>query len=141
MQAIKSMNQYPHSRESLRELDPETVIDMFLSLDAKYQQLGDYARDLVAEKYGPKTERFNSPGQLLIFPNQSQNVCADSETETTASSASGSHDSNTALPIRRKKQDIPATHNRQIFREFLSLRHHHWMPNYSVPVVVQIVFR
>jgi transposase len=68
MPKSKQINHYPFTRESLRELDHETVIDMLLSLDAKYQQLGDYVRELVSDKYGRKTEHFQSPGQLLIFP-------------------------------------------------------------------------
>jgi len=68
MQAPKILPLQPHTRESLRALNPETLIDLYLSLDVKYHNLGDYVRDLVTSKYGMKNERFESPGQLLIFP-------------------------------------------------------------------------
>jgi transposase len=55
-------------RESVRAIDHDTLVDMFLALEAKLEQLGDYVRDMVTQKYGKKTERFETPGQLLIFP-------------------------------------------------------------------------
>lgn len=70
MPTTKATNHYPYTRESLRALDQDTVIDLLLSLDAKYQQLGDYVRDLVNSKYGHKNERFESSDQLFLFPNQ-----------------------------------------------------------------------
>ena len=72
MATANPTNFYPYTRENLRALDPETIIDLLLSLDAKYQQLGDYVRDLVNQKYGQKNERFETTGQLLIFPDQEQ---------------------------------------------------------------------
>ena len=80
------MNQYPYTKESLLALEPETVVDLLLSLDAKYQQLGDYVRDLVNNKYGQKNERFESPGQLLLFPNHEENS-ADSKTKNQSENA------------------------------------------------------
>lgn len=71
MQKPKANHPHPYTRESLSKLDLETLINLVLSLDEKNQQLGDYVRDLVTNKYGRKTERFESPGQLLIFPGQS----------------------------------------------------------------------
>ncbi len=69
MQALKQIQiQYPYARENLRTLDPELVIDMLLSHDAKLIQLGDFVRNMVTDKYGGKSERFEGPGQLLIFP-------------------------------------------------------------------------
>lgn len=82
MAKSKPTNHYPYTKESLRALDQETVIDMLLSLDAKYQQLGDYVRDLVNNKYGQKNERFENPGQLLLFPSGEEvNSHPESESE------------------------------------------------------------
>jgi transposase len=68
MQALQKSPKYPYSKENLLTFDPEIVVDMLLSLDAKYLQLGDYVRGIVTEKYGQKSERFEISGQLLIFP-------------------------------------------------------------------------
>jgi|AGTN01.1.fsa_nt_gi Transposase and inactivated derivatives len=68
---------HAHSKESLRAIDLETLIDMYILLDAKFQHLdsrfqllADHARELIANKYGPTTERFENPDQLLIFPDK-----------------------------------------------------------------------
>jgi len=53
-------------------LDHETVVEMLLSTDSKYRQLGDYVRDVIATKHGPKTERFE--GQLLLFPTEAESL-------------------------------------------------------------------
>jgi transposase len=82
MQALKQTHQYPYVRENLRSLDPELVIDMLLSLDAKYTQLGDYVRNLVTEKYASKSERFEGPGQLLIFPGGETAALTGNEADT-----------------------------------------------------------
>ncbi len=60
--------QHPYSREELSNVDHETLVDMLIALDARYQQLADHTRDLLNNKYGPKTERFENQGQLLLFP-------------------------------------------------------------------------
>lgn len=100
------MSQYPYSRQSLQNLDHETLIDMLLSLDAKYQLLGDYVRDLVNAKYGQKNEHFEGNGQLLIFPNN--NCAAVSEpTDSTKSDESGS----TTEPKKRTKRNTAHTRN------------------------------
>jgi transposase len=61
-------NVNPYSRENLLTLDHDTLVDIVISFDARFQQLADRARDLINEKYGRKSERFESPGQLLLFP-------------------------------------------------------------------------
>jgi transposase len=68
MQPPKILPLQPYTRESLQALDPETLINLYLSLDVKYKQLGDYVRQLVTEKYGQKNERFENPDQLQVFP-------------------------------------------------------------------------
>jgi transposase len=55
-------------RESLLATDHATLVDMYLSLEAKIDQLSDSIRDLITQKYGKKNERFEAPGQLLVFP-------------------------------------------------------------------------
>lgn len=70
MGTSKPISQYPYTRENLRELDHETLVDMVLNLDSRNQQLGDYIRDFIDNKYR-KTDRFEGTGQLLIFPEQS----------------------------------------------------------------------
>lgn len=99
MQALKQTHEYPYVRESLRALDPELVIDMLLSLDAKYIQLGDYVRNLVTEKYGSKSERFEGPGQLLIFPGGN---AADSASED-ANPAGDDNEPKIKAPPKSKK--------------------------------------
>ena len=68
MQKPETTHHYSNSRESIRSINHETLVDMFLALDTKFQQLADYVRDVVTQRYGQKNERFQSPGQLLIFP-------------------------------------------------------------------------
>jgi transposase len=72
MATAKAVNHYPLIRENLLAIEQETVVDLLLSLDAKYQQLGDYVRDLMNHKYGQKNERFDGEGQLLLFPSQEE---------------------------------------------------------------------
>ena len=40
---------------------------MFLALDTKFQQLADYVRDVVTQRYGQKNERFQSPDSSSSF--------------------------------------------------------------------------
>ncbi len=68
----------PRDRESLLAVDHVTLVDMYLALEAKIDQLGDFVRDVVTQKYGKKTERFEAPGQLIIFPG-SENESSDQE--------------------------------------------------------------
>jgi transposase len=56
------------SRSSLDGLSKEELVDAVLLLGAKVQQLSDTVRDLISSKYGRKTERFDSPDQLNLFP-------------------------------------------------------------------------
>lgn len=56
------------SRESLSDLSKDELVDAVLLLGAKVQQLSDVVRDFVTAKHGQKTERFDAPGQLNIFP-------------------------------------------------------------------------
>lgn len=84
---------YPYSRESLSNLDRETLVEMFLNLNSKYQDLSDYVRELVTSKYGRKTERFEAPGQLLLFPGGLQAGASDepeSRSESQPESSQGS---------------------------------------------------
>jgi transposase len=75
---------------------------MYLSLDSKYQQLGDYVRDLVSDKYGRKTERFEGNGQLLIFPNQ--NMSPDSDVQAEGDSSPNDANPNASATATRKKK-------------------------------------
>jgi hypothetical protein len=68
MKSSPSNKPCPRNRESLLALDKDTLVDRLLSLEAKLDQLADYVRDMVTQKYGKKTERFEAPGQLLVFP-------------------------------------------------------------------------
>jgi transposase len=83
MAKVQAINHYPLVRENLLAIEQETVVDMLLSLDAKYQQLGDYVRDFVNQKYGQKNERFAGEGQLLLFPSPEEKP---SEIEPTSES-------------------------------------------------------
>ena len=68
MQTPETTHHYTNDRERIQSINHETLVDMFLALDTKFQQLADYVRDVVTQRYGQKNERFKSPGQLLIFP-------------------------------------------------------------------------
>lgn len=70
MQPPATTHHFSNERERIQSIDHATLVDMFLALDTKFQQLADYVRDIVAQKYGSKNERFASPGQLLLFPGQ-----------------------------------------------------------------------
>lgn len=75
----------PYSRENLLTLDHETLIDMVIGFEARFQQLADHTRDLINEKYGQKSERFETPGQLLLFSatnsSESSSISDSEETE------------------------------------------------------------
>lgn len=68
MKSSQSHKPCPRDRDSLLSLDKEILVDRLLALEEKVDQLGDYIRDMVTQKYGRKNERFEAPGQLLIFP-------------------------------------------------------------------------
>jgi len=68
MSSSRSNKPAPRDRDSLLALDKDTLVDRLLTLEAKLDQLSDFIRDVVTQKYGKKTERFESPGQLLVFP-------------------------------------------------------------------------
>ncbi len=57
----------PRDRESLLSMEKDALVDMFLALEAKVDQLSDVLRDMIKDKYGKKNERFEAPGQILIF--------------------------------------------------------------------------
>ncbi len=79
MQHPDTTHHYSNERERIQSIDHETLVDMFLALDTKFQQLADYVRDIVTQKYGSKNERFASPGQLLLFPGTSAETQATSQ--------------------------------------------------------------
>ena len=74
------------------------LVDRLLSLEAKLDQLSDYVRDLVKQKYGKKNERFEAPGQLLVFPGAS----ADGGT-TESQSALSAADNDAPVDAKPKK--------------------------------------
>lgn len=82
MSRVKPASLYPYSRESLQELGQDTLIDLLLSLDAKYQQLADYVRDLVNSKYASRNERFENPDQLILFPVSNSEEATENLQET-----------------------------------------------------------
>lgn len=79
MSTSKPTNHHPYTRESLQNLDQATLIDIIVNLDATNQQLGDYIRDMLDSKYR-KSDRFESTGQLRLFPKQHE-AGGDSETD------------------------------------------------------------
>ncbi len=91
----------PHTRDSLRALDPETLIDLYLSLGVKYQHLGDYVRQLVTEKYGQKNERFENPDQLQVFAGA--NVDASESAVTGDQPGGGASPEKAPAPSKKKK--------------------------------------
>lgn len=92
------------SKEFLVTLDQEALINLVIQLDSKYQQLAESARIALAEKYGRKTEHFNHPGQLLLFPSQD----ASSESAEPQKSVQ-QQDAKTQKPghTRNQKPDLP----------------------------------
>jgi transposase len=106
MQAPQKMLQYPYSKEDLFSLDTETLVDIILSTDSKYRQLGDYVRELVIARNGRKTERFEGGGQLLIFPTKDATVDEPGSAEAPASdeTASANDETPSAKPAKPKKK-------------------------------------
>jgi transposase len=106
MQAPQKMLQYPYSKEDLLPLDNETLVDIILSTDSKYRQLGDYVRELVIARNGRKTERFEGNGQLLIFPTKDCTVGESSSAEApvTGSPDADSDETPSAKPLKPKKK-------------------------------------
>lgn len=102
MQAPKHIAPHPYSRDSLLELDRDTLVDIILSLDSRYQQLADYVRDAVTSKYGRKTERFETPGQLLVFPATNLPV-PESEPEAEEASSAQAAEPTSKTPAKDKK--------------------------------------
>jgi transposase len=74
MKSSRTDKPAPRDRDSLLALDKDTLVDRLLSLEAKVDQLSDFIRDMVTQKYGKKTERFEAPGQLLVFPGSMNEV-------------------------------------------------------------------
>jgi transposase len=68
MKQTKCTKPHPRDRESLLALDHGMLVDMYLALEGKVDQLGDCIREMMTQKYGRKNERFEAPGQLLVFP-------------------------------------------------------------------------
>jgi transposase len=95
MKASGSGKPHPRDRESLLALDKEALVDRLLSLEVKYDQLADYVRDLVTQKYGKKNDRFEAPGQLLVFPG----ATADGGTTEPQAAATGDSGS---TPVEKK---------------------------------------
>jgi transposase len=106
MEKTKPTNHYPYTKENLRELDQETLIDMFLNLDSRYQQLGDYVRELVKDKYGRKDERFVGEGQLLIFP-ELTNAAENKQSEASGNNSDDAKPTNKKKPGHSRKPQPP----------------------------------
>lgn len=87
----------PRDRESLLAVDHATLVDMYLALEAKIDQLGDFIRDAVTQRYGKKTERFEAPGQLIIFPGT-----ATETSEPESSKSTGTADSELSDSAKKK---------------------------------------
>jgi transposase len=100
------------SRDLLNSFAHEELINLVLQLLAKNQQLADYARNNVSEKYGLKTERFVSPGQLLLFPGQATQEpegAAEKGDTAAAKNESKTEDSKPKKPghSRNQRPDLP----------------------------------
>jgi transposase len=97
--------------EVLNQLDAETLIGIVMKLYEQNKQLSEQIQTLIHEKYGPKTERHEDPGQLRIFqsPDETtpQNVANEEEQKKTPPKKPG-HTRNpkpshlTTKQIRRK---------------------------------------
>lgn len=107
MHTNQATSQQSHSRDSLRGLDSETMIDMYLALETRFQHLGDYVRDLVAEKYGRKTEHFESPGQLLIFPTRKTANFAEALDDDQQSSTRSTKSEKASKPGHGRNEQLP----------------------------------
>jgi Transposase C of IS166 homeodomain len=107
MKSQKYLTSISHSRDSLRSLDIETFIDMFLALEEKYQQLGDFVRKLVIEKYGKKSERFEAPGQLSLLEVASGSANIQSSQPAPASFNSASRHGQKSRP-GHSRNELPA---------------------------------
>jgi transposase len=110
MKSQKPLTPTSRSRDSLRSLDIETFIDMFLSLEEKYQQLGDFVRELVIDKYGKKSERFEAPGQLSLLEAAGNRIDVQSSqqaTETTNTASRASQRSKSGHSRNELPADLP----------------------------------
>lgn len=111
MQAPRQQLQYPYSREELCSLDKDVLVDMILKIDSRYSQLGDYVRELVQEKYGKKSERFEGSGRLLIFPNKKTEVDSDSSEPAAAQGSTDSSNNEHSVQAEAKSKKKGHTRN------------------------------
>jgi transposase len=68
--------------ETLQSLDQETLVGMIMRLYEQNVQLSEQLRELVAQKYGPKTERFVDPNQMRLFGAQQPTQSAEPQPQT-----------------------------------------------------------
>lgn len=107
MSKKKPINLYPYTRESLQELDQDTLIDLLLNLDSRYKQLADYARDLVNSKYASRNERFENPDQLPLFPSSGSQPSEEIPEKEQEQSMKPSSTSKKKKPGHTKKPPAP----------------------------------
>jgi transposase len=96
----------PHqqlSRDFLDNLNKEDLISLLLGVDSKYNQLAEYVRALLQEKYGRKTERFENPDQLRLLPDITAPDAATAAAHTNGDGG-GDGEQQTASKTKRQKQ-------------------------------------
>lgn len=70
----------PSNPDSLRQLDQETLVSMFLNLHGQYVQLSELIQQYLREKYGSKDDRFIDSNQLSLFETE-QKPAAEQQTD------------------------------------------------------------
>lgn len=98
--AKKSKNPSEMSPEQLKQLDTDTLVGLLTSVLEQNRQLTELLQQVIREKHGPKTERFENPDQLRLFGAASEEQAQTSEA---SSDSSASTSGSTAKPPSRKK--------------------------------------
>lgn len=97
-------------------LDQAALVDLVLQfnceykkLDSKFQLLAEHARNALSEKYGQKTERFEHPGQLLLFPSQAESAPTEGSKPTSLKPSSRASRSGHTRNLKPDLPHIPIT--------------------------------
>src|SRR5574337_532110 len=98
MTNAQSNKPHPRDRESLLAIDHETLVDMYLALEAQKEQVCESLREYITQKYGKKNERFETPGQLLVFPG------GTADGATPESQAAPGVSENSTAPVKKPKK-------------------------------------
>jgi transposase len=89
--------------EQLKALDPDTLVALLLRIWEQNCQLSELLQQVLREKHGPKTERFENPDQLRIFSPES------SEEQTVAEQSNRALSESDQPQIESESAPLPGT--------------------------------